>query len=352
MQLPPLVTSNIVNTVPQSEAGVLTSPTVQILYGGDKVLTDPFSGGRLRFGLWLDRCHTWGVGAEFFQLGGESETFSGTSTGDPILARPFFNTQTGLQDSELVAYPGVVSGTVAVNVESELQGAGVHFRYLRCCDQGCSKWLFCGCEDHFCSRTEAMIGWRYLELDESVSITEDLTSTRDDDPGTFNILDRFATRNQFNGLDLGWAYRRTRGYWTFDTLLRMGVGNTHQSVRINGQTTINSPQNVPTTQTTPGGLLAQTSNIGTYTQNQFAVVPEFNANVGYQLTDHIRLMAGYTFLYWSNVVRPGEQIDLDVNPGLLPPPQNPLIGVQRPAFAFDTTDYWVQGLNAGFEYRW
>lgn len=354
MRLPPLVTSNVVNTVPQAEAGVLTSPSVRTLYGGDEVLTDPFSGGRLRFGLWLDRCHTWGVGAEFFQLGGESETFSRTSTGDPILARPFFNTQTGLEDSELVAFPGVVSGTVAVQVESQLQGAGVHFRHLRCCDEGCSKWLFCGCKDHFCSRTEALLGWRYLQLDESVAIREDLTGSPNN-PGTFDIDDRFETRNQFNGIDLGWSYRQTRGYWTFDTMLRLGVGNTRQTVKINGTTVITSAQNNPPTQTFNQGILAGSSNSGTYTDNQFAVVPEFNANIGYQLTDHIRLMAGYTFLYWSNVVRPGDQIDLDLNPELFPPPVNPITGAQRPTFDpnnFDTTDYWAQGLNAGIEYRW
>jgi hypothetical protein len=352
MRLPPLVTTNITNDVPQDEAGVLTSPTTRILFGGRDVLDDQFDGGRLRFGLWLDRCHTWGVGFEYFQIGSESDNFSRTSTGDPILARPFFNTQTGVEDSELVAYPGVISGRVAVRAESEFQGAGVHFRYLRCCDQGCSKWLFCGCPEHYCSRTEAMIGYRYLQLDESVQVTENLVSGLTNEPGSFDIVDRFETRNEFNGVDLGWSYRHTRGYWTMDCLLRLGVGNTRQTVRINGQTTIDSPLQDPQVQTFPGGLLTQTSNIGTYRNNQFAVVPEFNTNLGYQLTEHFRVMLGYTFIYWSNVVRPGDQIDLDVNPELIPPPADPITGAQRPGFAFDTTDYWAQGINLGVEYRW
>ena len=61
---------------------------------------------------------------------------------------------------------------------------------------------------------------------------------------------------------------------------------------------------------------------------------------------------GYTIIYWSNVVRPGHQMDLDVNEDLLPPPEDPVTGVRRPAFSFDTTDYWVQGINVGAEYRW
>ena len=350
MRLPPLITTSTDPNVAQADAGVLGRPTTRVLFGGNTVLDDQFDGGRLRFGLWLDRCHTWGVGAEFFQIGSESESYSRTSTGDPILTRPFFNTQTGENDAELVAFPNVITGTVAARATSKLRGAGVHFRHLRCCDEGCSQGIFCGCDGHFCSRTEGLFGWRYLQLDESVTVTEDLTSA--DGSGTFDIADRFETRNQFNGFDMGWSYRHVRGFWTWDCLLRLAVGNTRQTVRINGQTTINSPQNDPQSQTLPGGLLTQASNIGTYRDDQFSVVPEFNANVGYQLTEHIRLMFGYTFIYWSNVVRPGEHIDLDVNTDQLPPAVDPITGDLRPRFAFDTTDYWVQGINTGFEFRW
>jgi hypothetical protein len=352
MNLPPLVTTSVDQNVPQNQAGVLTSSSTRVLFGGNDVLDDAFDGVRLRFGVWLDRCHNWGVGAEYFQIGRESEGFSGTSTGDPVLARPFFNTQTGLDDAELVAFPDLVSGTVGVLAESELTGAGFHVKYLTCCDEGCSKWLFCGCPEHYCSRSETMFGWRYLQLDESVLITENLVSTLPGEPGTFDILDRFQTRNQFNGFDMGWLYRSTRGYWTFDTLLRMAIGNTRQTVTINGQTKVNDPNSTPQVQTYSGGLLTQTSNIGTYRQDEFTVVPEFNANVGYQLTDHLRATLGYTFIYMSNVVRPGEHISLDLNPDLLPPPADPFTGVLRPGFAFDTTDYWVQGISFGGEYRW
>ena len=179
-----------------------------------------------------------------------------------------------------------------------------------------------------------------------------MVSTDTLNPGSFDILDRFETRNQFNGFDIGWMYRRTHGFWTYDCLVRMAIGNTRQTVTINGQTTINDPTSTPAVQTLPGGLLTQTSNIGLFRQNEFTVVPEFNANIGYQLTDHLRMMLGYTFIYWSNVVRPGEHISRDLNPNLLPPPADPLTGAQRPAFAFDTTDYWAQGISFGGEYRW
>ena len=54
-----------------------------------------------------------------------------------------------------------------------------------------------------------------------------------------------------------------------------------------------------------GGLLAQSTNIGTYTQDEFAVVPEFDLRIGYQMTEQFKLTLSYTAIYWSNVVRPG-----------------------------------------------
>lgn len=349
MELPPLVTTSRDPSVARSDAGVLGRPTTDILFGGDEVLTDSFEGGRLSFGFWFDKQHTWGIGAEYFDLGERTESFRATSSGAPVLARPFFNTESGVNDSSLVAYPGVISGTVNVDASSDLVGWGVHFKRLRCVEEGCSSWLFCGHPDHYCARTERMLGYRYVELDESLTVVEE--SVGIDPTGRFDILDRFETRNQFNGFDIGWSYKQIRGYWTLKSRLRLGVGNTHQTVTINGQTTIEDPNNPPS-QTFTGGTLAQTSNIGTYEQDEFTVIPQVDASLGYQLTDHLKVTLGYTFLYWSNVVRPGDHVSLDLNPNLLPPQADPFSGAQRPGFDFDTTDYWAQGINFGGEYRW
>lgn len=344
MSLPPLITTSTSSTIPQNQAGVLGQATTRTLYGGNDVLQDMFNGGRLRFGFWLDQCHQWGIGAEYLFIGREDENFSATSGGNPILARPFFNTSTNLEDSELIAFPGVVSGTGSVAAYSELQGWGVHVRHLRQCDQGCTPGILTGCSNEYCSRTECMLGYRNLQLNEGIAIREDLVGINP--ANNFQILDQFDTRNQFSGLDVGWMYRRTRGFWTFDTLMRLGIGNTRQTVTINGNTRIDNGA------VQQGGLLAQTSNIGTFKQDQFSVIPEINLNLGYQLTDNIRLIAGYSALYWSNVVRPGEHISRDLNPGLLPPPTVPLVGAARPVFKWDTVDYWAQGMNFGAEYRW
>jgi hypothetical protein len=54
-------------------------------------------------------------------------------------------------------------------------------------------------------------------------------------------------------------------------------------------------------------------------------------------------------MYWSRIARPGDQIDMNVNPTQF---QNGhLTGVPAPQFRFITSDFWEQGLNIGLDYR-
>ncbi|MCO8120460.1 BBP7 family outer membrane beta-barrel protein [Stieleria sp. TO1_6] len=352
LSLPPLITSSPSGT-DRNNAGVLNRPGTGVMYGDDHVL-DSFNGGRLRFGFWFDRCHTLGVGGEYFELNEESDQFSATSTGTPILARPFFNTLTGSNDAELIAFPNVLTGTATVNVQSHLVGGGFYFRKLTCCDEGCRERLFCGGKGHFCSRSEFRLGYRYMQLGEGVQIGEQLVSAGAGNQGTFGIMDSFDTTNQFNGLDLGWNHRVTRGYWTFDGLVRIAVGNTMQTVDVSGSTTIvdqTDPAN-QTTETYNAGFLALDSNSGIHEQDEFSVIPELTLTLGYQLTDHLKATVGYTGIYWSNVVRPGQHIPTMINPDYLPPTAGNPQGDAQPLFAFDTTDYWAHGITYGLEYRW
>lgn len=344
MDLPPLVTRSGAGTS-RANAGVLGLNSTDVLFGGDEVLDDGFSGGRLRFGFWLDKCQTWGVGAEYFELGQESVSFSRRSTGNPILARPFFNTLTGREDSELVAFPSIVTGEVSARATSQLVGAGFHLVHQFHCTSGCAPTLFCG-KAMVQSRTDLLFGYRYLQLDESVQVTEDLISNDPTDPGAFLINDRFETRNQFNGFDMGIMHNRRRGMWSLDLLAKLAIGNTRQTVDIDGSTRIDGGA------AQVGGLLAQTSNIGRYDRDRFTILPELGVTAGYHLTPNFKLTAGYSMIFWSNVVRPGDHIDLDINPNFLPPPAVPFTGANRPGFRFDDSNYYVHGLNLGAAMTW
>jgi hypothetical protein len=98
--------------------------------------------------------------------------------------------------------------------------------------------------------------------------------------------------------------------------------------------------------------LAQSTNIGHYSQDNFAYVPQLDLNLGFQMTRHTRLILGYSGMYWSKVARAGEQIDRVVNSTLIPPGGNPVGDVTHPQFNFQYSGFWAQGINAGVDCRW
>jgi hypothetical protein len=128
-------------------------------------------------------------------------------------------------------------------------------------------------------------------------------------------------------------------------ITKVALGPTQQMVNIQGSTLVNGTTRLE------GGLLALSSNIGHYSRDVFTVVPEVGLNLGYQLTDHLRLFVGYNFLYWSSVVRPGNTVQRAINPNLLPG-STVMGGPDRPAFAFRGSDFWAQGVSFGLEFRY
>jgi hypothetical protein len=102
-----------------------------------------------------------------------------------------------------------------------------------------------------------------------------------------------------------------------------------------------------------GGLLALPSNIGPYRQDRFAVVPEGAVRISYHFTERLLGLVGYTFLYVSDVARPGDQIDPTVNRSQIPSVTGagPLAGVARPQFNFGHSEFWTQGISLGLQWR-
>jgi hypothetical protein len=364
MDIPALVTTSDPGTTPNN-AGVLGLDSTDILYGREGILDDGHSGFRIRFGAFWDACRRYGWEAEYFGFDDESERFEARSNGngEPILARPFFNMNPrengdgdldppAGEDSELVAYPGVLSGVVTVDSQTSLDSAGLRLRWNFCSKQfaypgGCSNP--CAPPRGF-GRVDFVAGYRYLDLQDQITIREDLTSLQANNPGRFEVFDQFETRNEFNGAEFGFIWEGGWRRWTLEFLSKMAVGNVHQSARIDGGTTI-SPLTQPQ-QTFEGGLLAQRSNIGEYSRDEFGVLNELGLTLGLYLTPRLRATVGYTFVYLTPVVRAGDQIDLDVNPDLLPPETSPLQGPLRPQFAFEESDYWADGVNVGLDWRW
>jgi hypothetical protein len=169
-------------------------------------------------------------------------------------------------------------------------------------------------------------------------------------PASLAINDHFSTRNQFYGGQFG-AQAEVQAARLFAYLFtKVAFGPNHESVNINGTTSASSPG---MSSTAAGGVLALSSNSGHFTHDQFAVVPEAGINLGIQLTSYLRLYGGYTFLYCSDVVRPGDQISRTIDPTLVP--VNSTFGGPsgtRTPFAAERSDFWVHGVNVGVAFRY
>jgi hypothetical protein len=330
-RLPPLVTTGPTN-IPAGLSGVPGVPGTTVLFGGGRQDQDPRNGVRLGGGLWVDDCRTWGIGADVFWLQGQPDGFLAASTGFPPLARPVFNMLTGQPDAEITAFPGLATGSVAVTTESRLCGAGAFLRKAICCGECCS--------------VDALVGYRYLNLDEQLVIAENLQAA-DVTPGAppvgtaFALTDAYKTRTQFHGADFGLAAHLAQGNYFVDLIGKVAFGCNVREVTVGGSSQTAIP-GVPT-ETFAGGLYTIGQPVRA-TDQVFAVVPELRLNVGCQVSDCVRVFVGYSVTGWTNVVRPGGQIDQRVNPEQLPPP---LVPIPPRIIPFQDGALWLHGLNIG-----
>lgn len=333
---PPLVTTSPTGTA-QADAGVLGAPDTTVLFGGDYG-EGLRSGGRVTVGRSLGGNGEFSLNGRFFALEDSVDGFFASSpTGDPILARPFFNTTLGQQDALLVAFPGITeSGSVSVRANNDVLGADVYLRNIFWWDER--------------KRIDFLIGYQFTRIDDSLVIDSDFTSV---DPlsanpvgTTFSVMDSFRMQNEFHGGQIGMITEWQRGRAWFELLTKVAIGNMRQRATLAGETVRTEPLGAPTVD--DSGLLVQGTNAGDRQRDQFSFIPEIGFTVGYQVTTRLSLTAGYSFVYWNDVLLAGNQIDpqlnLTQNPG-------PIVGPARPAFAFNDNSFWVQGLSLGGELR-
>ncbi len=324
--VPALLTTSPTGTS-VGQAGVL--PDATVLFGNQQINTKARSGGRFTLGYWFDPCEQLGIEDTFFFIGGSHQGYSASSTGSPILARPFFDTSTQAQNADLLAFPAVVTGSINITSARTIASNEINIRR--------------GLYNDGWRRFDVLVGYRYFRLSDGLNIRTNTTSLQTS-PGTqFDINDSFNTVNNFNGGQLALNMQYNRGLWTLDLLGKVAIGGVSQRALVNGSTVTVDTNGSTTTAT--GGVLALPSNIGNHKQTTFGVLPEFDINLRYQWTPLWRLNIGYTFMALTNVLRAGDQISLNVDPAQFPPGTTGTF----PVYAFNQSDVWLQGINVGLE---
>jgi hypothetical protein len=240
---------------------------------------------------------------------------------------PFFNADLGIPDAIPIAFPDAQAGGIVVAIQHRMDGAELNLRG--------------GLGDGGGYRLSALAGFRYLSLEESLHLAT-VTEALPPELGlSAAFSDNFGTRNRFYGGQIGAEGEFVRNGLVFRVLAKVALGDMQEEANISGTTTNTNP--IEGTTTTAGGLFTGDHNLGHHSRDRFAVVPEVGVTVGFRLGDNVTATVGYTFLYASSVLRPGEQIDLAVNGA---PPH------ARPAFTFNSSDFWAQGVNFGLEFRY
>lgn len=337
-QQTPLVTNaNLADAVP----GGLGQPGTFVVLGGNNVEYGGHSGGRFSAGAWLDDARLWGVeGSYLFLIGRPINQAVGSNgqAGSQTLAVPFFDVL-GVEASTPLALPGQFAGFATLSQSTQLQSAEINV--IRQVAPNSSL------------RVELLTGFRYLYLREKLAFatSSPLLGTGTD---LFTTRDEFTTCNNFYGCQIGGRSEYSSGPFFLNLAGKVAFGQVQQNVNVAGFLQTNDFNGGGTPQAFPGGYFALPSNIGVYKRYQFGVVPELNTNVGLQYRN-FRLFVGYTLLCTNAVVRPGKQIDRTINPTQSVAhsfdPNTVLDGPLRPAFNFNETTFWAQGINFGLEFR-
>ncbi|MCA9168181.1 MAG: BBP7 family outer membrane beta-barrel protein [Planctomycetales bacterium] len=324
-----------------------TDPNGNSVLGGNRLNDDARSGVRVRGGYNFDCDALCGVMVDYWSLGSHTETAAISNGAANGLLFPFTDMDLTLPSNQIngCVCLDLLVGTAAtlplnsLSVASQSQiwsGSGLLRGRLYssyCCQDGC------GCCPSFKRngfRVDGLFGYRYLDLDESMVINSSLSPAT----GVITGVDRFATDNDYHGVDFGIVGERECGRWSLEAVGRCGLGINRQTLMVSG-----SGNRL-------GGVFAQTTNIGTFQHDAVTVIPELNLTAGYALTPNIRARCGYTFLWLSNVLRPAKQIDTRIdgrflNATVAQPIVNP--PAFFPAQRFETESVWLQGLNFGLE---
>lgn len=344
----PMITSG-----PIGSAARIGEDGTTVLFGGDNVRYGPIPSLRLNMGIWDEtRCWGWNASAFITEQHAEVDRFDAPITGRTVLARPIVNVLTGVPDSIIVANPPAFGGSALGY--ANLQSGGAELNLMR-------NWAY---YDRF--KLTGLAGFRWYNLNEEVRVdtTAVVPGADPNDPSIRTISDRFLTRNNFYGGQAGATVEVRRGRWFTEATGKVAAGFTHEQLKQSGFTQFSGPalpgeqiaRDPTTTTTIPYGAYVLESNSGTFTDKEFAWMPEFNLKIGYQWTQRFSTFFGYDALYISKVVRAGEQVNPNINPTLLPisdvfNPQFPF-GPPEPSLIFKKSDFFMQGFTFGAMYRY
>lgn len=295
-------------------------------------------GARMMAGFWLNPEQTMSLEAGGFILGShDTHTIVG-SGGTPSITIPYFDAAINAPFILKLAEPGI-SAQVDFLTVSRFWGAEGNFRHQLLRPTGP---LFFG-------HLDALAGFRFAQLEDKLHMNA-VNNFLGQKIGT---SDRFDSVNSFYGFQVGLDGEVQFFNFFLNMWGKIALGGNQQDVRIAGDGFVTGGG---TTLVVDRGVYAMPSNIGEYHPAHFAFLPEVGVNLGYQLTNYLRLSAGYSILWLTSTVRAADQMEtvMNLTQGSLRggPPLPPNTGPLLPVFQANSSIFWAHGLNVGLEFRY
>lgn len=163
-------------------------------------------------------------------------------------------------------------------------------------------------------------------------------------------FDNFGVSNLFYAPQVGLSAEVRYGRCSLEAVGKIGLGLLSQNAKVRGGTTLHFADG--STAAADGGVFAPVGGAGV-SEDHFAAIPELDLNAACQLTPHLRIHAGYDFLYISQLTRVASTVGQpdsrqvfqlnSYNPSVSPSGQVPHLS---------SDSFWVQGLTCGLEFQY
>ena len=317
-------------------------PGTILLIGGRSLDTEPSAGGRFTLGYAINDDQTAGLEVVYFFLGTRtfSESLRDIGGQTRSFGLPYTNAVSGADEILTLAVPGATNSLLTASTSVRVQGWEVN---------GVANL-----HDGKNVKLNGLAGWRYFQVHEGLRLEQ--TQFRPiGTGGVVQTADQFDAHNRFHGGQFGLHADMRHGAAFCEMTAKIAFGQTYEVVKIEGMTHFAPGSLGPVLRTFGGsGIFVQPSNAGRTANGVFAVVPEGTLKVGFRVGDTGRIYLGYSFIYLSDAVRPGDQIDRTLNPAQIPlvSGSGPVYNGDRPLRLVTRSDFWVQGFLLGLETRY
>ena len=340
--LPTLVTGTRTGAAP-----ILGGPDTQVLVGPGSLGNQVVAGGRFVRGWSLNPEQTVGIEFAYFFLGSRTADVTIPSVGSRFttIGLPYTDAYTGRPDAITIAAPNGRQSYLTVGATSRVQGFEANFL--------ANLFAVEHAKLHFVG------GYRYFQLNEGLRIEQTYIEAPPYRDSTMiaRAADQFDTANRFSGGQLGLQADFDRGPLFVEMTGKVAFGQNTEVVRIGGEThtvTAAAGTGLVASRSFQYGMYAQPSNTARVTNAAFAVVPEGTFKLGLKTSDRSRFYAAYNFMYLSDAVRPGDQVDRVLSASQVPilTGVRPGAWADRPVASVNRTDFWVHGVVIGWEGRY